>query len=278
MLERFPMLSSRRLIGSLFWFGLFLLGLGLPVSTLPALADEPLRLGLASPGPLADPVYEAVKEAGAQGLDVKVIEFSDWITPNEALQNKDIDVNYYQHVPFLENASKAKGYRFEVLGVGTSAKLGLYSKKYKSLDNIPQGGTVAIANDPVNGGRGLALLEKAGLIKLQPGLDYKAAITDITANPKQLKIIEVAAQQLPRTLEDVDLAEGYAHLLKDYGINPDNPLIFDPIQQRYALQFVARTDSPNKEKIKKFIAIYQNSPKVKAILEEKFGNLVVPAW
>jgi D-methionine transport system substrate-binding protein len=277
------MLSRRRLVRSLFllglsFLGLSFLGLGLPVSTLPALADEPLKLGLASPGPLADPIYEAVKEAGAQGIAVKVIEFSDWITPNEALQNKDIDVNYYQHVPFLENASKAKGYRFEVLGVGTSAKLGLYSKKYKNLESIPQGATVAIANDPVNSGRGLVLLEKAGLIKLQPGLDYKASLTDIIANPKQLKIIEVAAQQLPRTLDDVDIAEGYAHLLKDYGIDPGSALIFDPIQQRYALQFVARADSPNKEKIKKFIAIYQNSPKVKAILEEKFGNLVVPAW
>jgi len=267
------MLSRRRLLVTL-----SSLGLGLILPSSPVLADGPLRLALASPGPLADPIYEAAKEAAAKGLDVKVIEFSDWITPNEALQNKDIDVNYYQHVPFLENASKAKGYQFEVLGVGTSAKLGLYSKKHKSFESIPQGGTVAIANDPVNGGRGLVLLEKAGLIKLKPGLDYKATVTDIIDNPKRLKIIEVAAQQLPRTLDDVDLAEGYAHLLKDYGVDPREALIFDTIQQRYALQFVVRADSPNKDKVKQFIAIYQNSPKVKALIAEKFGDLVVPAW
>jgi D-methionine transport system substrate-binding protein len=267
-------MQSRRTIIATF----FALGLCQATTLSLASADEPLRIGLASPGPLADPVYEAVKEAKAQGLDVKVVEFSDWITPNEALQNKDIDVNYYQHIPFLENASKAKGYQFEVLGVGTSSKLGLYSKKYKTIESIPDGATVAIANDPINEGRGLVLLEKAGLITLKPGLEYKATLADITADPKHLKIIEIAAQQLPRTLDDVDLAEGYAHLLKDYGIDPRGALVFDPIQQRYALQFVVRSDSPNKDKVKQFISIYQSSPKVKAIIEEKFGDLIVPAW
>jgi D-methionine transport system substrate-binding protein len=244
----------------------------------PVAAADSITLGLASPGPLADPVYQAVKEAKEQGLDVKVVEFTDWIAPNEALQNRDIDVNYYQHVPFLENASKAKGYEFASIGVGTSSKLGLYSKKWKSFAEIPDGGTIAIANDPVNGGRGLVLLERAGLIKLKPGLDYKAAITDITDNPRHLKIIEVVAQQLPRTLADVDLAEGYAHLLKDFGVDPDGALLFDPIQQRYALQFVIKADSPAKDKVRKFVTIYQTSPKVRQVLQDKFGDLILPAW
>lgn len=242
------------------------------------LANDQIVLGLASPGPLADPIYQAVDEAKAQGLDVKVIEFTDWVAPNEALANKDIDVNYYQHLPFLENASKAKGYQFTSLGVGTSSKLGLYSKKHKSFDEVPVGGTVAIANDPVNGGRGLVLLERAGLIKLKPGLDYKATVADITDNPKNLKIVEVVAQQLPQTLTDVDVAEGYAHLLKNFDIDPHSALIFDTIQQRYALQWVARPDNPKNDLIKKFITIYQTSPKVKQILTEKFGDLIVPAW
>lgn len=241
-------------------------------------AAETIKLGLASPGPLADPVQEAVKEAKVQGLDVQVVEFTDWITPNEALKAGDIDVNYYQHLPFLENAEKARHYGFITVGVGTSSKLGLYSLKHKSFDELPVGGTAAIANDPVNGGRGLVLLEKAGLIKLKPGLDYKAAVTDITDNPKKLRIIEVAAQQLPRTLQDVDVAEGYAHLLKDFGVDPGRALLFDPIQQRYALQFVVQPGNQKIDAIKKFIAIYQTSPKVRAILTEKFGDLVVPAW
>jgi D-methionine transport system substrate-binding protein len=244
---------------------------------LPAAAGT-IKLGLASPGPLADPIYQAIKEAKAQGIDVQIIDFSDWIAPNEALQNKDIDVNYYQHIPFLENASKAKGYKFVSIGVGTSAKLGLYSKKYKAFSEIPAKATVAIANDPVNGGRGLVLLERAGLIKLKPGLDYKATVADIVENPKNIKIIEVVAQQLPRTFADVDLAQGYAHLLKDYGIDPNGALLFDPIQQRFALQWVVRPDNEKLEDIKKFVAIYQNSPGVRDVLKEKFGDLVVPAW
>jgi len=185
-----------------------------------------------------------VEEAKAQGLDVKIVEFSDWITPNVALANGDIDVNYYQHLPFLTNANAARGTNLESVGVGTSSKLGLYSRKYKSFAEIPDGATAAIANDPVNAGRGLVLLERAGLIELKPDLDFKASVLDIVDNPRHLKIVQVAAQQLPRTLDDVDLAEGYAHLLKAYGADPNSALLFDPIQQRYALQFVVKPGSP----------------------------------
>jgi D-methionine transport system ATP-binding protein len=184
-------------------------------------------LGLASPGPLADPVQEAVKEAKAQGINVEVIGFSDWIAPNEVLNNRDIDVNYYQHPPFLENASKAKGSAFVSVGVGTASKLGLFSARHKSLAEVPVGGTVAIANDPVNEGRGLVLLEKVGLITLKRGLDYRASVSDITNNPRKLKLVEVVAQQLPRVLQDVDLAEGYAHLLKDHGVDPTGTVTLD---------------------------------------------------
>lgn len=130
----------------------------------------------------------------------------------------------------------------------------------------------------MNGGRGLVLLERAGLLKLKPGLDYKAAVTDIVENPKHIRIVEVVAQQLPRTLADVDLAVGYAHLLKDFGVDPGKALLFDPIQQRFALQFVVRPDNPKIAEIKKFVAIYQTSPKVRALLAERFGDLIVPAW
>jgi D-methionine transport system substrate-binding protein len=244
----------------------------------PARAEDSITLGLASPGPLADPVQVAVEEAKAQGLDVKIVEFSDWITPNVALANGDIDVNYYQHIPFLANANTARGTNLVSIGVGTSSKLGLYSKKYKSFAEIPDGATAAIANDPVNAGRGLVLLERAGLIKLKPDLDFKASVLDIVDNPRHLKIVQVVAQQLPRTLDDVDIAEGYAHLLKAYGADPNSALLFDPIQERYALQFVVKPGNPKIDLVKKFVAIYQTSPKVKQVLTDKFGDLIVPAW
>jgi D-methionine transport system substrate-binding protein len=258
-------------------FGLMTAG-WLVVALAPARANESLSLALASPGPYAEIINAAVVDAKAQGLDVKVVEFTDWIAPNVAVANGDIDFNYFQHIPFLDNANKAKGFNLVSVGVGTSAKIGLYSKKHKSFDEIPDSGTAAIANDPVNGGRGLVLLERAGLIKLKPGLDYKATVLDITDNPKHLKIVEVVAQQLPRALDDVDVAEGYAHLLKDFGVDPHGALLFDPIQPRYALQFVTRPDAPKLATIKKFVAIFQASPNVKAVTKEKFGDLIVPGW
>lgn len=243
----------------------------------PARAEGPLRLGINS-GLTADAVHQAAKEAKEQGLDVKVIEFTDWITPNAALANKDIDFNYFQHIPFLEDAKKARGYDFVSIGVGTMSKVGLYSKKYKNVSELPDGAKVAIANDPVNGGRGLVLLERLGLIKLREGLDYKATVADIVSNPKNIKIVELIAQQLPAALDDVDLAQGYPAALKQYEIDPNSALIFDDVQKRFAIQWVVRPEDVDNPRIRKFISIYQNSPEVKAILKKHFGDMTVPAW
>jgi D-methionine transport system substrate-binding protein len=240
-------------------------------------AAQTIRVGINS-GLSADAVHQAAKEAKEQGLDVKVIEFTDWITPNAALSNKDIDVNYFQHVPFLEDAKKARGYDFVSIGVGTMSKVGLYSKKYKSIADLPNGAKVAIANDPVNGGRGLVLLQRVGLIKLREGLDYKATVGDIVANPKNIKIVEIIAQQLPTALDDVDLAQGYPATLKQFDIDPNSALIFDDVQKRFAIQWVVRPEDAENPQINKFVSIYQNSPEVKAILKKHFGDMTVPAW
>jgi len=237
----------------------------------------PLRVGINS-GLSADAVHQAAKEAKEQGLDVKVIEFTDWITPNAALANSDIDLNYFQHIPFLEDAKRARGYNFVSIGVGTMSKVGLYSKKYKSVSDLPNGAKVAIANDPVNGGRGLVLLDRIGLIKLRDGLDYKATVADIVSNPKNIKITELIAQQLPAALDDVDLGQGYPAALKQYGVDPNSALIFDDVQKRFAIQWVVRPEDTENPQIKKFVAIYQNSPEVKAILKKHFGEMTVPAW
>ena len=120
----------------------------------------PLKVGI-STSPQIEALKVAAKEAKAQA-DVKIVEFTDWNTPNAALANKDIDVNYFQHIPFLENANKQGGYNFVSIAPGTIMKIGLYSKKVKSFSELKDGAKVAIANDPVNGGRGLLLLQRAG--------------------------------------------------------------------------------------------------------------------
>ena len=110
----------------------------------------------------------AIERAHAQGLEVKKIEFTDWITPNEALAAGDIDANLFQHIPFLNAAIKARGYKLVPIAATTVMPMALFSHKVKSLDEVAAGVTVAIANDPVNGARGLRLFEKGGLIALKP--------------------------------------------------------------------------------------------------------------
>jgi D-methionine transport system substrate-binding protein len=243
-------------------------------------ADTPtLTIGIATT-PQIGALQEAAREAKAQGLDVKIIEFTDWNTPNAALANKDIDVNYFQHIPFLENAKKQGGYNFVAIAPGTIMKIGLYSKKVKSFGQLKDGATVAIANDPVNGGRGLLLLQRAGLIKLKPGADYRATTLDIVDNPKHLKIVQLEASQLARSLDDVDLAEGYPSFIKLAGTaDPNSALLFDGVENKiFAIQFVVRPESANDPRILKFISIYQHSPQVRAELDKAFGNLYAVAW
>lgn len=259
------------------WLALFNLAawlfLGGPV------VAQTLRVGTATT-PQLGALQEAAREAKQQGLDVKIIEFTDWNTPNAALANKDIDVNYFQHLPFLENAEKQGGYKFVALAPGTIMKIGLYSKKVKSFGQLRDGATVAIANDPVNGGRGLLLLQRAGLIRLKPGADYKATVLDIVANPKHLKIVQLEASQLARSLDDVDLAQGYPSFIKLAGTaDPESALLFDGTENKiFALQWVVRPESVNDPRIRQFISIYQHSPAVKAELDKAFGDLYAVAW
>lgn len=243
----------------------------------PALAQQPLRIGV-SAGLQTDAVHIAANIAREQGLAVKVVEFTDWVTPNSALANGDIDVNYFQHIPFLENAKAARGYDFIPIAPGTMSKLGLYSKTIKSFDELKDGATVAIANDPVNSGRGLILLERAGLIKLKADVGYKASLTDITENRKKLKIVQLEASQLARSLEDVDLAQGYPTFLKLAGVDPETALIIDDVQPIYAIQWVVQPKDKDDPRIWQFIKIYQESPEVMAVLKKHFGSFIAAAW
>ncbi|EJO61141.1 MetQ/NlpA family ABC transporter substrate-binding protein [Burkholderia multivorans] len=263
----------------LFATALFAASLGLALPNGAHADSAPLKIGIAT-SPQIDALKVAAKEAKAQGLDVKIIEFTDWNTPNAALANKDIDVNYFQHIPFLENAKKQGGYDFVAIAPGTIMKIGLYSKKVKSFGELKDGAKVAIANDPVNGGRGLLLLQRAGLITLKPGVDYRATTRDIVANPKHLKIVQLEASQLARSLDDVDLAQGYPSFIKLAGTtDPNSALLFDGTENKnFAIQWVVRPDSVNDPRIRKFIAIYQHSPAVRKALDNAFGSLYAVAW
>ncbi len=243
---------------------------------------ETLTIGTV-PGAYSDAVNAVAKEAADQGITVKVVEFSDWTTPNVALDAGDIDLNFFQHRPFMENAAKQKGYAFDIVGLGILQNIGLYSLKHKSLDQIPVGGKVAIANDPVNQGRGLLLLQKAGLIKLKEGVGFLGTVDDITENPRKLTFTEVEGPQLVRIAGDVDLAQGYPHFIVAAGtFDPTSALIFSGIEDKlFTVSFVTKAARKDDPVIRKFVQIFQNSAAVKQQIHKSFAGsdkLYVLAW
>jgi D-methionine transport system substrate-binding protein len=228
--------------------------MGLALGAVSARA-ETLKIGTV-PGAYSDAANVAAREAKAEGLDVQVIEFSDWTTPNVALDAGDVDVNFFQHRPFMENAAKQKGYQFAIVGLGILQNIGLYSLKHKSFDAIPVGGSVAIANDPVNQGRALLLLQKAGLIKLKDGV---------------------------RITRDVDLAQGYPHFIVASGsFDPASGLIYSGIEDKlFAVSFVTKASRKDDPAIAKFVKLFQNSEAVKQQIRKSFANsdkLYLLAW
>ncbi|VFR55613.1 Methionine ABC transporter substrate-binding protein [plant metagenome] len=128
-----------------------------------------------TPGATSDAIEALIPEARAQGLEVKLIEFTDWTLPNEAVNNGDVDLNFFQHQAFLDNAIKERGYHLRMVGLGLLQNIGIYSNRIKRLEDVPEGARVSLANDPVNQGRGLLLLQKAGLITLRGGKAEQAS-------------------------------------------------------------------------------------------------------
>ncbi len=245
-------------------------------------AADKLKIGVV-PGAYGDSVNAAVAEAKAQGIDVQVVEFTDWTTPNVALESGDIDVNFFQHRPFLDNAKKKNGFHLAVAGDGILANLGLYSLKYKSPNDVPVGGKVAIANDPVNQGRGLLLLQKVGLVKLKPNVGFLGSLNDIVENPKKLSFVEVEGPQLARVTGDVDIAQGYPHfIVASKAFDASSGLTYSGVDERiFAVSFVTKEGRTQDPVVQKFIKVFQNSQAVKAQIRKSFNNddrLYVLAW
>ncbi len=232
-------------------------------------ASAPLRIGVV-PGIFADSVGVAAQEAKKQGLDIQVIEFTDWATPNVALDAGDIDLNYYQNSNYLANAVRDKGFELVSVQPGILSYLGLYSLKHPSLAELPDGAKVAIASDAVNVGRGLRLLEHAGLIELRPDTGLLSTLDDIAANPKKLKFVEVEGPQLARATQDVDLAQGFPYfILASNAFDARKALALTSYEDdSWAIQFVARRDKASDPRIAQFLEVYKTSPAVRQAIDQ----------
>ncbi|MFD1439010.1 MetQ/NlpA family ABC transporter substrate-binding protein [Acinetobacter terrae] len=243
-------------------------------------SSDELVIGI-SPS-FAKPLQVAADEAKQQGVNVKLVEFSDWNTPNITLNHGDIDANFFQHQPFLDNAKKETNFKIKAFAKGAATHVGLYSKKIKSFDELKDNAKVVVPNDPVNQGRALLLLQQAQLITLKDPANYLSSLKDIETNPKKLQFVEVEGPQTARAIDDVDLAFGYPHYLRlAKTADPEQALLFDSnADTRYAILFAVRDDYQDKnDKLKKFVEIYQNSAKVKQALDQDFGaKLWFPGW
>lgn len=211
-------------------------------------------------------------------LNVELIQFNDYVMPNEALAQGDIDANAFQTIPFLEVQSKQRGYDFAVVGKTFVYPLAGYSKKIKSLDELKEGSTIVIPNDAPNGGRALLLIEKTGLITLNEGVGLLPTVTDIQSNPKNLKFLELEAPQLPRTLEDknVTIAVINNTFATSIGLTAEKDGLFvEDSASPYVNIIVSRTENKDEEKVKKFVQAYQSEEVAKAAKEEFKGSAIV---
>ncbi|MBJ6124442.1 MetQ/NlpA family ABC transporter substrate-binding protein [Microvirga splendida] len=248
------------------------------LAALPALAQtQTLRIG-ATPGPHAQ-ILEAVKPIAAKkGLDIKIVEFSDYVVPNEALSSGELEANSFQHQPYLDNQKENRGYKIETVAQTVNFPIGIYSKKHKSFDALPNGASIAIPNDPTNGGRALLLLQDKGVIKLKDGVGFKPTILDITENTKKLKFTEIDAAQAPRVLDDVDAAVINTNYATQAGLDPvKDALTREDPKGPYVNVIAVRAEDKDKPWVKTLVEAYR-SPEVKKFVDEKFKGAVLTSW
>lgn len=224
--------------------------------------------------------WNIIKErAKEEGIEIELVEFSDYTLPNKALANGELDVNSFQHLAFLSQFIVENEVDIKPIGSTIVAPMGLYSEKFKTTEEIPNGSTIAIPNDPANTGRGLKVLEKAGLLKLKEGVGLYPTPDDIAENPKELEIMTVVAQQTPRVLPDVAASiinsgiAGQAGLLLDDAIFHDDPHSEDT--RPYLNVFAVRSEDIDNETYKKIAEIYQEERVIEAVKEDSNGANVV---
>ncbi|NDL65579.1 MetQ/NlpA family lipoprotein [Acerihabitans arboris] len=214
------------------------------------------------------------------GLDVELVTFNDYVLPNEALSKGDIDANAFQHKPYLDQQIKDRGYKLTPVGNTFVYPIAGYSKQIKSLDELKPGSQVALPNDPTNLGRSLLLLQKVGLITLKDGVGLQPTALDVVGNPKNLKLVELEAPQLPRSLDDQQIALAIINTTyaSQIGLTPAKDGLFvEDKESPYVNLIVAREDNKNAENVKKFVQAYE-SDEVNAAANKVFNGGAVKGW
>ena len=242
-------------------------------------AGQEVTLKVAS---LIPPMTEVLDIAKPQlkkdGINLEIIILSDNVQPNNALAHKEVDANFFQHVPYMEEYNTNNGSELVAIQPIYHAVFGAYSKRYKSIEELPEGATIAVPNDPSNIGRSLVMFEKHGLIKLKEGVGIKATPKDIVENAKKYKFKEVDLLMLARTLDDVDMVAMTPAYAKPLGLTPKkDALITEGTDSDFAITLVARKDNADSETIQK-LAEAMTGPEVKKFFEENYDEIAIPAF
>ncbi|MFI0473919.1 MetQ/NlpA family ABC transporter substrate-binding protein [Halomonas sp. HMF6819] len=254
-----------------------LTALALAINVAHAEEAKSIKMGTVA-GPETEVMQVAARIAKEEyNLDVEIIEFTDYVTPNAALADGSLDANAYQHAPYLETMNSDRGYDLVAAGYTFVYPIGAYSEKYDSLEELPDGAQIALPNDPTNEGRSLILMHNEGLITLNDPENLEATPIDIAENPRDFRFREIEAAQLPRILPDVDMAFINNTFAQPAGLNLDDALVREGAESPYVNLIAVRSGDEEREEIQQLVDAYQRDEVIEKA-EELFQGGAVPGW
>ena len=232
----------------------------------------------ANPVPHAEILNQIKPLLAKEGVDLQIIEFTDYIQPNMALSSHEVDANFFANVPYQNNFNRDHGTNFVSFEPVHIEPLAIYSQKIKDLKDLPNGAKVAIPSDPTNSARALLLLQSAGLVTLKDPTGLTNTPFDVTSNPKNIQITELEAAQIPRSIQDLDAAVINANYALPAGLNPTKDGLFvEKADSPYANLLSVNPGDENKPAIQKLAKALQ-SPEVKKFIEEHYKGAIIPAF
>lgn len=258
---------------------LFASAVGIVGLAAPSFAEDKtaVKVGIMS-GEDEDVWRVVTAQAAERGLTIETVVFNDYTQPNEALERGEIDANAFQHKPYLDNQIKTQGYHIVPVGYTGVWPIGLYSKKYTKIADLPEGAVIGVPNDPSNEGRALRVLQSEGLIKLREGTGILATTTDIAENPKKLVVKELDAGIVGRSVEDLDAAVVNTDWALKSGLTPENRIAQEAVADNPYRNFIAvKAGNENQPWVKTLVASYQNE-KVKAEFDRVYKGTGISAY
>lgn len=250
---------------------------GLTVATPSFAADKTIKVGIIS-GEDEDVWRVVTTEAAKKGLKIETVVFNDYTQPNEALERGEVDANAFQHQPYLDNQVKQHGYHIVRVGYTGVWPIGLYTKKYKAVAELPKGAVIGVPNDPSNEGRALRVLQNEGVIKLKDGTGILATIADIVENPRNVEIKELDAGIVGRSIDDLDAAVVNTDWALKSGLSPKDRIAQEPIDGNPYRNFIAvKQGNENEAWVKTLVSAYQNDT-VKAEFEKVYKGTGLSAY